>query len=69
MEYTISVHKDSGGWYIGQCVQVPAAISEGATLDELMDNMKDAISMILQYNKDKMRLSGNKVFYRKVAVV
>ena len=70
MEYTISVHKDeASGWYCGQCVQVPAAISLGATLDELMDNMKDAISMILQYNKDKVRQSSGKVFYRKLALV
>lgn len=72
MEYTISVHKDSeSGWYTGQCVQIPNAISQGATLDELMDNMKDAISMILEYNKEKIkeRQGNEKIFYRKVAVV
>lgn len=51
MEYTILIHKDvEGGWYCGQCQQLPGAISEGKTLDELMENMKDAIQLVLEYN-------------------
>lgn len=48
MEYTVIIHKDEeSGWYTGKCVQVPAAMSQGKTIAELMDNMKDAISMVL----------------------
>ena len=51
MEYTILIHKDvEGGWYCGQCQQLPGAISQGKTLDELMENMKDAIQLVLEYN-------------------
>ena len=54
MEYTILIHKDvEGGWYCGQCQQLPGAISEGKTLDELMENMKDAIQLVLEYNKEQ----------------
>ena len=54
MEYTILIHKDEkSGWYCGQCEQLPGAISQGATFEELMENMKDAISLILEYNKEK----------------
>lgn len=70
MEYTISVHKNTeNGWYSGQCVQIPGAISQGKTLDELMENMKDAITMILEYNKEQAHSNGEKVFFRKLAVV
>ena len=48
MEYTVIIHKDEeSGWYTGKCVQVPAAMSQGKTIAELMDNMKDAISLVL----------------------
>ena len=50
MEYTIIIEKDpESGWYVGKCIQVPAAMSQGETLDELMENMKDAISLVLDY--------------------
>ena len=70
MEYSIIIHKDEkSGWYVGKCVQLPAAMSQGETLEQLLDNMKDAISLVLEYNKEKAMnaFSGDKVFYRKVA--
>ena len=48
MEYTIIIKKDKkSGWYVGKCVQIPGAMSQGETVDELMENMRDAISTIL----------------------
>ena len=71
MDYTIIVHKGTSGYYCGQCVQLPGAISQGKTLEELMTNMREAISMILEYNKEQALKStkGEKVFYRKIAMV
>ena len=49
MEYTIIIKKDKkSGWYVGKCVQIPGAMSQGETVDELMENMRDAISTILK---------------------
>ena len=50
MDYTIIVQKNENGWYTGQCEQVPEAISQGATLEELKENMADAIKMVIEYN-------------------
>lgn len=72
MDYTILIHKDEkSGWYIGKCIQVPSAMSQGETLDELMENMKDAISLVLEYYKEKARSESarERVFYRKLAVL
>ena len=42
MEYTVAVSKDpKSKWYIGQCVEVAGALSQGRSLEELMENMKD----------------------------
>ena len=71
MEYTVIIHKDEeSGWYTGKCVQVPAAMSQGKTIAELMDNMKDALSLVLQCYKDKAKSehSGERIFYRKLAL-
>ncbi len=50
MEYAIIVEKNKNGWYTGQCEQVPEAISQGATIEELKENMADAIKLVLKYN-------------------
>lgn len=71
MEYTVIIHKDeNSGWYSGKCVQIPAAMSQGKTLDELMENMKDAISLVLECykNQAKSEFTGERVFYRKLAM-
>lgn len=60
MEYTIIIEKDpESGCYVGKCIQVPAAMSQGETLDELMENMKDAISLVLDYYKAKNTVSSS----------
>ena len=46
------------------------ALSQGRSLDELMENMKEAIILMIECLKEDARASyaGQKVFYRKVAI-
>jgi predicted RNase H-like HicB family nuclease len=46
--FTIYYKKEDEGGYSAQCVELPGAISQAETLDELKENMKDAISLIIQ---------------------
>ena len=55
MEYTISINKNEDGWLTGQCEQLPQAISQGKDMDDLMENMKDAIETVLSYMQDEYR--------------
>ena len=71
MEYSVIIHKDEkSGWYTGKCVQVPGAMSQGRSLDELMENMKDAIALMLECYREEAKQAyvGEKYFYRKVAL-
>lgn len=50
LKYAIVVEIDpETGWYIGQCKQFPGAISQGKTMKELLDNMKEAIELVVEY--------------------
>ena len=53
MEYTISIKENKDGWLTGQCEQLPQAISQGKDLDDLMENMKDAIETVLAYQREQ----------------
>jgi len=45
MEFTARIEKSKDGWYVGQVEEVPAAISQGKTTDELNSNLLDALQM------------------------
>ena len=71
MKYTVIIQKDpESGWYVGRCAQIPGAVSQGETFAELMENMKDAIELVLEYNSEKARMdcSGQPVFYRNLVL-
>lgn len=70
MEYTTIIEKTEDGWYVGQCEQLPEALSQGKTLDELLINMKSCIKEAVEIRKEetKLRYEGRKVFRRKVAL-
>lgn len=48
--YTILVEKEDEGGFSGSCLELPAAISQGETIEELEKNMKEAIDLVLQEN-------------------
>jgi len=36
-------------WYMGQCEQVPEAMTQGRTIEEVRENLKEAITLILAW--------------------
>ena len=59
MYFTISIETNKNGWLTGQCEQLPEAISEGKDMDDLMENMKDAIELVLEVKRDEYRQLNN----------
>lgn len=53
-EFTIIVEeKSEGRGFSGQCKELLTAISQGKTLDELEENIKDAIRLVLDIQEDR----------------
>jgi predicted RNase H-like HicB family nuclease len=53
--FTVIVREEAAeGGYSGQCIELPAAISQGDTLEELKENMVDAISLVLEHMESKI---------------
>jgi predicted RNase H-like HicB family nuclease len=40
------VVRRSRGWYVGECLEV-AVVSQGRTLDELVDSLREAVALHL----------------------
>lgn len=47
-KFTVKIQKAPEGGYSGRCLEVPGAISEGETIEELKANMAEAISLVLE---------------------
>lgn len=66
MEYTASLKKMDNGWYLAQCEQLPAAITQGSTIEEALENLKDAISLVLESEKsDFQKQNAKQHFVRR----
>jgi predicted RNase H-like HicB family nuclease len=45
--YRVEVERDEDGMYVGEVPQLRACYSQGRTLDELLQNMREVIALCL----------------------
>jgi len=50
-EFT-SVIEKRGNWYIGYVEELPGVNTQGKTLKEVRENLKEALCLIIQANRD-----------------
>jgi predicted RNase H-like HicB family nuclease len=50
MKFTVVSEKGENGWFVGQLEEVPAAMSQGKTIEEIKENLIDALRLILDTN-------------------
>ena len=46
--YMAIIHKEPNGWYSAEVPALPGCYTDGATLDEIHFNLKEAIQLYLQ---------------------
>lgn len=47
-----AIIQQHGEWWIGWVVEVPGVNSQGATRDEFIDNLRDALEEALEMNRE-----------------
>jgi len=59
-----------GGGYVAYTEELPGAISEGDTLEEARENLRDAIELLLEANRELTgrRTPGKKITREKIKV-
>jgi len=65
------VSVQDGGGYVGYVEELPGAISEGDTLEEARENLRDAIETLLEANRSLTRKprQGQKIIREKIKVM
>ena len=57
-----AVYKKSGRWYSGWIEEIPGVNTQGKTLAETKENLKEALLLILETNRLLSRKSEGKSF-------
>lgn len=52
-QFTLEYWKDDS-WYVGKLKEVPGVFSQGATLEELEENIQDAYELLMQDEQDEL---------------
>ena len=47
MHVTLEYWRD-GKWYVGRILEVPSVFSQGKTIEELIENVRDAYEMMME---------------------
>jgi predicted RNase H-like HicB family nuclease len=50
-EFTAVIERD-GDWYIAYCPEVPGANGQGRTVEEVRENLAEAIALILEDRRE-----------------
>lgn len=50
--FTVAFRQIEDGWWFARCLEVPEAFTQGETLKEARENIKDAIELILEDRRE-----------------
>ena len=65
-----AVYKKTGKWYSGWIEEIPGVDTQGKTLKETKENLKDALLLILETNRliNKKEIAKGKVIREQLSV-
>ena len=65
---TAIIEESSDGWFVGQIEEFPEVISQGKSIDELKENLMDALKFEMEMRREKTQQQdlGRKTIRRKI---
>ena len=67
-EFYVVVEKDEDGYFVCEAPQLKACYTQGLTLEELMENIEDVISLVLEFEENNAGVSEKFVGVQRLAV-
>jgi len=56
MNKSTAVFERDGDWWIGYVEELPGANTQGRTLEEARENLKEAVALVIEANRELTRL-------------
>jgi predicted RNase H-like HicB family nuclease len=48
IDFTAIIVESNDGWFVGQIQEMPEVISQGQTIEELQNNLFDALNLVIE---------------------
>lgn len=64
-----AIYKKRGRWYIGWVEEIPGVNSQGHTIKELKENLKEALELIIETNRFMTQKEIGQRFTREPLIV
>lgn len=55
IKFKVIVSEGEDGWYVVECPALPGCVSQGKTIEEAIENIKDAIERYLETLNEKVK--------------
>jgi predicted RNase H-like HicB family nuclease len=52
-KFTAVFERGEQGWWVATCPEIPGAVSQGKTIDEAREMLRDAIELLLEVRRKK----------------
>jgi predicted RNase H-like HicB family nuclease len=68
--FTAVFEQGEQGWWVATCPEIPEAITQGRTVEEARENLKDAIRLELEIRREEAEeeLAGREVIRERIAL-
>ena len=53
MKFLVSIDRDEDGAWVVECPSIPGCVSQGATKDEAIENVREAIRLCLEVRAER----------------
>ena len=69
-QYTAIFERGEDGWWVASCLEMPEAITQGKTIEEARENLRDAIQLLLEVRREEAEkeLEGRDVIRESLAL-
>lgn len=54
--YHTIIKPEPNGWFVGWVEEIPGAISQGRSLAEVRENLRDSLELIVETHRDEARM-------------
>ena len=61
MKFEVVISEGEDGWYVVVCPSLPGCISQGKTVADALENIKEAIELYLEPEEDIKMVEGMQV--------
>ena len=61
MKINVVISEGEDGWYVVECSSLPGCISQGKTVPEALENIKEAIELYLEPEQDIRVITGGRM--------